>query len=183
MRGFKARFQKLNPRERALAFLMTGIAFLFCGQLLIGAEIRRFREARSQIGEMDQQLESARANLALATAQRAPASGQSPLLHIRRQNRGLASLVEAMSSVEERRADFKLQKITSEKFESGPDFDKSTLLVEIDAPFNSLGAFLEDLEQSDLLTRVESVEVAREGREMKMCRAKIQLSGFYWRDL
>ena len=48
--------------------------------------------------------------------------------------------------------------------------------------FSSIGNFLEELEGSRFLTRVESVQVFRMERELRLCRARITVSSFSWRE-
>jgi hypothetical protein len=74
-------------------------------------------------------------------------------------------------------ADFSVQKITalqSNKFEG---YTQTLYALEAESNFISIGKFLENLEDSPLLTEVESIDISRIENELKQCKANIRLYG------
>jgi hypothetical protein len=120
----------------------------------------------------------------LAEFTRTPAASMSsnPAWAYYQENIGLSSLVRKISSKDAPEGAFHVTKITSEKLEKINDYEKTSLSLEVEAPFNAIGGFLEDLEKSRLLTRVEGVEITRLDKELRLCHAKISLHSFAWRD-
>jgi hypothetical protein len=183
MHKIRELFEKLKYRERVLAFaVLAAVAFLSANFLVVG-ELRRMIEVQAEKSALVEETEKLKAEIAALGTPKPDDARRNPLWRYRRGNKGLAGLVTSVTSREENRKDFTVRRISSEKVERTDDFEKTTLQIEVEAPFNSLGAFLEDLEKSDLLTRVEAVQISRPEKEMNLCKARILLNSFIWRDL
>lgn len=183
MQKIRAIFEKLNRRERWLCAMALISALLVGGKFLLLAEIANALESRRESKQLEFEIAQIEQSIQGIKSTKREDLRKDPMWRYLKENKGVAGLVKVVSAQESTRKDFSLRKIASEKFEKGADFDKTTLQIEVETPFNSLGSFLEDLENSDLLTRVESVRVERTEKELKLCRATIQLNSYYWRDL
>ena len=73
---------------------------------------------------------------------------------------------------------FSLSKISSESQVQTIGYTQTLYSVEAEAPFIAIGKFLEKMEDSPLLTEVDSIEISRIGNEMKRCKAKIKLFSY-----
>lgn len=87
----------------------------------------------------------------------------------------LASFITIQSRSRE---DFKLKKISSEKTEKQGDLTATKLNIEVESSFGSLGKFIENIENSKMLARVENLNIHRIDKELRICRAQIGISGF-----
>jgi len=183
MKAISTIFLKLKQRERILAFVtISTIAALLAHFFLLSLATETY-QTHSKTAQIEDEINRIRSTLQELRSANDKSLKKDPLWRVRRENKGVAGLIKTVSGMEEIRNDFSVRKIASEKTEKSADFEKTTLNLEIEAPFNSLGAFLEDLEKSDLLTRVEAVQVIRTDKELKLCRARITLNSYYWRDL
>ncbi len=73
---------------------------------------------------------------------------------------------------------FTLNRISSERQSKVSGYSQTLYNLEAEASFISIGRFLEKLEDSSLLTEVESVEITRLADEMKRCKANIKLFSY-----
>jgi hypothetical protein len=73
---------------------------------------------------------------------------------------------------------FSISKILAEKSKKTGAYTQTLYELETESSFLAIGKFLESLEDSPLLTEVESVEISRIEQEMKRCTAKIRLYGY-----
>jgi hypothetical protein len=74
--------------------------------------------------------------------------------------------------------DFTVQKITSMQSTKFGGYTQTLYALEADSSFIAIGKFLENLEDSPLLTEIESIDIARIENEMKQCKASIRLYGY-----
>ncbi len=73
---------------------------------------------------------------------------------------------------------FIINKITSDSESTFSGYTQTLYKVEVEAPFIAIGKFLEKLEDSALLTEVDSIEISRITEEMKRCKASIKLYSY-----
>ena len=73
---------------------------------------------------------------------------------------------------------FALTKILAENQIKTVGYTQTLYSVEADASFISIGKFLEKMEDSPLLTEVDSIDITRIESEMKRCKAKIKLFSY-----
>ena len=73
---------------------------------------------------------------------------------------------------------FSLVRMTSEKSSKVGGYTQTLYQLEAESTFISIGKFLERLEDSSLLTEVESIDISRLGSEMERCKANIRLFGY-----
>jgi hypothetical protein len=179
---FKAFFLKLTYRERVLTFSAILAAFAATLQFLVLEEIRKVHILHTQIQTVDQEIAQKQRMIESFREAKGTDVRDSPLWPYHAANLGLSNFVRTVSSLDQGADGLRVRRIVSEKVDRQPDFDKTTLQIEVEAPFNRIGAFLEDLENSRLMTRVELVEVFRIDKELQTCRAKIVLDSYSWRD-
>ena len=92
-------------------------------------------------------------------------------------NASLASVIGTLAKGDGK-SPFSLNKIVSEKQEIVNGYTKTQFSINLDASFPAIGGLLEGLEQSPLLTDVQTVEISRMGNELKKCSAKIKLLSY-----
>ncbi|NDC76530.1 MAG: hypothetical protein EBZ67_01400 [Chitinophagia bacterium] len=73
---------------------------------------------------------------------------------------------------------FLIRNLSVGREEKFADYSKVLFNLEIEAPFMSVGHFLEKLEKSDLLTEVVNIDISRVEREMKRCTIKLSLYSY-----
>ena len=73
---------------------------------------------------------------------------------------------------------FTVSKISAERTLKVGSYTQTLYEVDAESSFLSIGKFLETLEDSPLLTEVDSIEITRIEQEMKRCTAKIKLFGY-----
>lgn len=182
MKQIKLLLQKLTYRERCLlfttTFLVSGLLFKF----LVIDELKIIHETRSKKIELLSEIQRNESMLADIRKEKNDPLKKSNVSDIRSQNIGTSNLIKQVTEVEKYRREFSLRRLSSLKMEEQQDLRKTTFELEVEAPFNTLGGFLEDLEKSHLLTRVEEVKVFRIERELKLCKAKVLLSSYSWRE-
>ena len=71
-----------------------------------------------------------------------------------------------------------VSKISAERSLKVGAYTQTLYEVDAESSFLSIGKFLETLEDSPLLTEVDSIEITRIEQEMKRCSAKIKLFGY-----
>lgn len=177
-----ALLRKLNPRERSLLTLIVVAVALLAGKFLVADELLLALETNGKAASVEMEIERSR-NMLTDLSNRKPASiTTSPLYVYRQQNSGLGNLMRKVSAGAEVSRDFTVRKITLDKSESLPEFEKNRFALEVEGPFHAIGNFLEELEGSRFLTKVESVQVFRIEKELRLCRARIMVSSFSWRE-
>ncbi len=85
----------------------------------------------------------------------------------------VTSIIQSSNSLS-----FMLNKITAESQAQLMGYAQTLYSIQADASFISIGKFLESLEDSPLLTEVQSIEIERTGNELKMCKANIKLFNY-----
>lgn len=73
---------------------------------------------------------------------------------------------------------FSISKITAERSSAIGAYTQTLYNLQAESSFISIGRFLETLEDSPLLTEVESIDINRIENEMKKCRADIRIFGY-----
>lgn len=183
MARLDAFFRRLNPRERTIFFSVVIVISLLAGKSFIWDEAMGIFDVWTRTQTVERDIARNRTILQDLLEARPESLRVSPYWTYRQENSGLGNLIRRVSSNTETRRFFTVRKIAVEKTEKLPEYDKTKFEVEVEGPFQSVGDFLEDLENSRFLTRVESVQVYRIERELRLCRAKIILNSFSWRDL
>lgn len=182
MERFSAIFRKLNPRERGLLAMIVLVVVALAGKVLVADELIVVLDARRKTAELELEISRSRNMLADLTGRRPASFTTSPLYAYRQENTGLGNLIRKVTASAEAGRDFTVRKISLDKSESLPEFEKNRFELEVEGPFHSIGNFLEELEGSRFLTRVEGVQVFRIERELRLCRARIVVSSFSWRE-
>jgi hypothetical protein len=176
-------FRKANPRERALVLGALLLVSLVATKFLVLDEAMLAYSLTVKKSDMEKEIARSRSMLRELAEAHPDSLRNSPLWPYRQENAGVGGLIRKVSATGEARPDFTVRKIAVEKTEKLPEFDKTKFEVEVEGPFQTIGAFLEELENSRFLTRVESVQVYRIEKELRLCRAKILVSSFSWREL
>jgi hypothetical protein len=73
---------------------------------------------------------------------------------------------------------FVVNKIATESQAQLMGYAQTLYSIQASASFISIGKFLESLEDSPLLTEVQSIDIERTGNELKMCKANIKLFSY-----
>ena len=134
-----------------------------------------------KIAESQARVQENQALLAKLTA-RSPASEEVKTSHhlldqYLKSNNHFSNVVTSI--VESSKNDaFLLTKISSDKQAPVSGYVQTLYHVEVEASFIAIGKFLERLEDSSLLTEVDSIDITRLGTEMKRCKANINLFSY-----
>ncbi len=175
-------FAKLKYRERILCFIAISCLGFFFAKLLILDQIQDIVQYRQRSENIKNELQHAKNNLNHILQTKTPDVKKDPLWEYRNQNLGLASFMKVIGEVDTNREDLTVRKVASEKQEFSNDYEKTTLQMEIDTPFNSLGRLLEEIEESKILARVEKIQIMRIENELRLCRARVLLNTYSWRN-
>jgi|GEM_PF-6943287 len=74
--------------------------------------------------------------------------------------------------------EFSIQKLAALQSTSFGGYVQTLYSLDVESNFIAIGKFLENLEDSPLLTEVESIDITRIENEMKQCKASIRLYGY-----
>jgi hypothetical protein len=96
---------------------------------------------------------------------------------VREMNSNFANIVRELSGGDTPDL-FTIKSLNLAKEEKMADYSKVLFNLELEAPFLSVGQFLERLEKSDLLTEVVSVDISRVQPEMKRCTIRLSLYSY-----
>lgn len=182
MEKIKLAIDALSKREQRLIYAVIAVLCFTLLKFLVVGEVGEILALRAQAEATTATLATKERMLQEFSAGRQPAATANPNWSYYQENIGLSGLLRKISSKDDPEGAFRVVKIASEKSEKLSEYEKTSLKVEIEAPFNLIGSFLEDLESSKLLTRVEGLEVTRLDKELRLCHAKISLNSFAWRD-
>lgn len=182
MNRFRKLYLKLNFRERALLFVSSILVSCLLVKLFVFDEYSQMASLGRQIDDLSSQIEQSQNSLIQLQNAKNEMTANAALLAYKKENVGQAGLMKVLSETEKKNNGFALRKIASEKNEKLDEVEKNTFQMEVEAPFISIGSFLENLENSKLLTRVDSVQVFRTEKELSLCRAKIIVDSYSWRE-
>ncbi len=140
------------------------------------------KSLKEKIASVKTEIARADSNLQNVRGSKSVDAKKDPPWRYRGENLALASFMKTLGSVDARREDITVRRIASKKQELSADFEKTTLQMKIDTPFNSLGKLLEEIEASKLLTRVEKIRIMRIENELRLCRARMMLNAYSWRN-
>jgi hypothetical protein len=73
---------------------------------------------------------------------------------------------------------FSLTRFATENQTKVGPYTKTSISLEAQATFLTIGRFLETLDDSPLLTEVESIEIKRVSTDLKLCNAKIRIFSY-----
>ena len=173
--------KRLSSRESVLASLfVVGVLFLV-QRYWIAPQQLRVTKLRGEVTVAKATLQKDQAELKKLST-RSPASqefaaSQRLLDRYLKSNAMFSNVVTGL--VENSKNDaFQLNKITSDLQSTFGTYTQTQYQVEVEAPFIAIGKFLEKLEDSALLTEVDSIEISRIQEEMKRCRANIRLFSY-----
>ena len=177
----------LSTREKVLGALVGSALLTLVCKFTIFDQWKELRLVDSQISQLQSEVAESQIKLATQPARKpasmAPPNGNSPVVdRYVQENSRLGNVLNVISEMENEKKLFSVTKITSEKHESNKDYDKILFNMELDTSFLGLGSFLETLEQSEVLSRVESVIVTRIGEDLKKCHAQIKFYTFSLRE-
>ena len=74
--------------------------------------------------------------------------------------------------------DFSVQRISALQSTRFEGYTQTLYSLDAESNFIAIGKFLENLEDSPLLTEIESIDISRIENELKQCRASIRLYGY-----
>jgi hypothetical protein len=170
--------------SRRTAFIIMGMIlfFTFCfQQLWVKSRALELDQVTRSIAETQKKLEMDQLTY-VQLMKRAPASVEvtsaSQLLDEYLKFNGHFSSVVNGIVLSSKNTSFSLTKISSEKQVKATGYTQTLYSIEAEAPFIAIGKFLEKMEDSPLLTEVDSIEISRIGNEMKRCKAKIKLFSY-----
>ncbi|MBU6152765.1 MAG: hypothetical protein KGP28_00555 [Bdellovibrionales bacterium] len=75
-------------------------------------------------------------------------------------------------------SEFSIQSIVALQSNRFEGYTQTLYSLEAESSFIAIGKFLENLEDSSLLTEIESIDIARIENELKQCKASIRLYGY-----
>ncbi|NDG84649.1 MAG: hypothetical protein EBX52_06375 [Proteobacteria bacterium] len=181
----KFREGKLKIRESIL--LSIGVVVLGVGfqKLWVAPNSQRLDELAQRTEAAKKKIEDTQA-LIVKVRNRAPAS-----IPVKTDDHTTKSLLEKYVGSNDRfskvimgvvsgskEGSFSISKIAAEKSVKVGIYTQTTYEIEAESSFLSIGKFLETLEDSPLLTEVDSIEISRIEEEMRKCTAKIRLFGY-----
>lgn len=171
----------LNPRECILLSLvclgLTG-AYVHYWR---SPKAARIKETERAILVTEAEIVS-NTNLLSQLSARQPVSVESKasqdlLEKYQKSNSRLANVITSIAT-DNPKYPFLLSRISTESQGAADGFSQILYNIELEATFVSIGKFLERLEDSPLLTEVNSIEIARVDSEMKRCHTKIKLLSY-----
>ncbi len=179
----EGRFKLRETLLLSLGILAVGFGFQ---RFWVVPKTKSLDELGKQVDSARKQLDETRAMIA-KVGSRAPAS-TTPVVaddHVARglldryleSNDRFSKVVMGIVSGS-KEGSFTISKILAEKSQKMGAYTQTLYELETESSFLSIGKFLESLEDSPLLTEVESVEISRIEQEMKRCTAKIRLYGY-----
>ena len=74
--------------------------------------------------------------------------------------------------------EFSVQRISALQSTRFEGYTQTLYSLDAESNFIAIGKFLENLEDSPLLTEIESIDISRIDNELKQCRASIRLYGY-----
>ena len=83
-----------------------------------------------------------------------------------------------MQISETKNVPFSVSKIATSPPTLSQGFRKTLISLDAEATFLSIGTFLENLEDSPLLTEIDSIEIKRQAGDLKLCNAKIKIFSY-----
>lgn len=175
----------LNKREKILAGLVGAALFILSINGFIKFRLNQIRELDQSIANEQQQLDANRAIFEKLSSRKLASASFDSSIDLKSYVDGNSRLGNILSNISEMEHDqklFKLTKISSENKESAPGVEKILFSMEIETSFLGLGTFLEKLENSKYLSRVESVTVNRVGTDLKKCSATVKFYSYILRD-
>lgn len=180
------KMRALNQREKILAAMVGVCLFVGFIKFFIVDRLKLIQETESQIVQEQQSLEANRAIYeSLATRKLASVSSNVSNIDIKGYTEGNSRLGNILGSITDMEQDqrlFKITKLSSDKKEEGKGYERILFSLEIETSFLGLGTFLEKLENSKYLSRVESVSVNRLGTDLKKCSATVRFYTYVLRD-
>jgi hypothetical protein len=168
-------------REIGLVFgAMAALAYLYF-QFWHFPQAREYETLKKQVVEAKKKLDGdlAAADSLSKKARLDPVEEAADLKmdQIREMNSNFANIVRELSGGDTPDL-FLIRNLTLAKEEKFADYNKVMFNLEIEAPFMSVGQFLERLEKSDLLTEVVNIDISRVEREMKRCTIKLSVYSY-----
>jgi hypothetical protein len=174
--------QKKAPQPRELALTIAGLTALALvysntwhanREVDIKRETKAIEDARKKL-EADEQVIAT-----LVKEENAPQSEKQDarLATIREANNNFTNIVKALSGTDDPDL-FSIKNLTVDKEEKFAEYSKVLFTLEVDAPFLHVGQFLEKLEQSNLLTELQTVEATRIDPELKRCSVKLSIYSY-----
>ena len=182
----KFREGKWKVRDSVLVSLMLAGIFFAFQKYWVKPNTVRLVELHEKTESARKQIEENRALLANVKT-RAPASVSPPSIEEKtakgmlerymNSNDRFSRVIMGIVSGSKEGA-FSLSKIAAEKSTKVGSYTQTLYHLETESSFISIGKFLETLENSPLLTEVESIEISRIEQEMKQCKASIRIYGY-----
>jgi len=149
------------PRSQELASLRTQ---LFESKKKLESDLAVINSL-NQVSQADQVIEKA----------------DQKLEQVREMNSNFANIVRELSGGDTPDL-FQIRNLAVKSEDRFADYSRVLFNMEIEAPFLSVGQFLERLEKSDLLTEVIQIDITRLEKEMKRCTIKLALYSYVARQ-
>jgi hypothetical protein len=179
MKGLKGLRLKLSE-SILLSFVILGGAFLF-QRFWVLPNSQRLVELQEKSKTMKAKIEELKTQLN-TMAVKAPVTeevktAQSLLDRYVSTNERFSSVIMGIFSGSKER-DFSISRIIAEKSEKIGVYTQTLYQIDAESSFIAIGKFLEGLEDSALLTEVDSINITKIEDEMKRCKASIRLFGY-----
>lgn len=175
-KGFRLKFSE----SVLLSLVIVGGAFLFQrfwvlpnSQRLVELQ-EKAKVSQAKIEEMKTQLNTVKVK---APATEEVKTAQSLLDRYISTNEKFSSMIMGIFTGSKER-EFTISKIIAEKSEQVGLYTQTLYQIDAESSFIAIGKFLEGLEDSALLTEVESINITKIEDEMKRCKASIRLFGY-----
>lgn len=178
-------FRSLNKREKILASMVAAALLVMSGHFFVKMRLNQLKELDASIALEQQQLDANRAIYEKLSTRKLASVNFDSSIDLKSYVEGNSRLGNILSSISDMEHDqklFKLTKIVSENKETARGVEKILFSLEIETSFLGLGTFLEKLENSKYLSRVESVTVNRVGADLKKCNATVKFYSYVLRD-
>jgi|688.fasta_scaffold1024352_1 hypothetical protein len=176
MKGFRLKLSE----SILLSFVIIGGALLFQRFWVIPNSQRlvemqeKTKVIRAKIEELKTQLNTVAVKIPVNEEVK---TAQSLLDRYISTNDKFSSVIMGIFSGSKER-EFNISKIIAERSEKVGVYTQTLYQIEAESSFIAIGKFLEGLEDSALLTEVESINISKIEDEMKRCKASIRLFGY-----
>jgi len=172
---------KLNRNETILICVAIGAGLFAFQRYWKVPHSRENQRLQTEIANIKTEIETNQQILAKFSVGRQPAAaapkGQTELFaKLSKDNDNFSKVIKQLTLKEN--TPFIMSLIATEPPVRVANYTKTLISVEAEASFLSIGKFLENLENSSLLTEVESIEISRLTNDMKLCDAKIKLLSY-----
>jgi Tfp pilus assembly protein PilO len=172
---------KMSPLSMVLMTLIISLFFVLFNRHFKKPMQDKLYAQKQQLETMYNEVQKKRATLAqLANSRKTTVVDSRGLRQLidryTEANAHLSKVIQHLSHSEENA--FYLGSITTDKPSQLGPYTRTPLQLDAEATFVSIGQFLERLEDSPLLTELESFEINRKTTDLKLCSVKLKLASY-----